>query len=388
MQYLMNTYMPLSLKLTRGDGCWLWDQEGNRYLDASSGLGVNILGYGHKTFIPAMQNQIEKLIHLSNMYEIESQQQLAEQLCKKTKMDKAFFCVSGAEAIECALKLARMYGHQRKIQNPTLIVTEGAYHGRTLATLTASGQRLVQAGFEPLMPGFVRVPFNDIAAVQQIAETRQDIVGVLLEPIQGSGGIRLASVDFQQKLRAVCDQNEWLYIADEIQTGLGRTGEFLASHQADVYPDIIALAKGLGNGIPIGTCLANQKASGLFTHGKHGSTFGGSPLGTTAGLTVLDIIEKEALLENVKTQGAYLMKALREQFQNNNQVQEIRGQGLMIGIELKTPPSELPRKAAELGILINITDKKVIRLLPPMIINQQECTILAEKLYKLVKNIH
>lgn len=385
MQHLMNTYAPLALELTSGDGCWLWDISGNRYLDAISGLGVNILGYGHKVFVPRLQNQVEKLIHLSNLYHIESQEILAEQLCYKTQMDNAFFCVSGAEAIECALKLARIYGHQRKIKNPTIVVAENAYHGRTLGTLTASGQRIVQAGFEPLVPGFVRVPFNDIQAIQQIAETRQDIIAVMIEPIQGSGGINLATIDYQKQLRALCDQNEWLYIADEIQCGLGRTGSFLFSHYANITPDIVALAKGLGNGIPIGCCLANHKTSELFTKGKHGSTFGGSPLSTVAAQVVLEILENEKLIQNAKNLGAYLINALKEQFQSNPSVKEIRGQGLMIGIELNTPPIDAPKIAASLGILVNVTAKNVIRLLPPMVINQQECTILVEKIYKLIR---
>tara|TARA_R110002110_G_scaffold166602_2_gene367354 strand:+ start:111823 stop:112986 length:1164 start_codon:yes stop_codon:yes gene_type:complete len=387
MNNLLDTYAPLNIKFTHGEGCWLWDKDGNRYLDAISGLGVNILGYGNSEFTQTIQKQAEKLIHLSNLYEIDTQQVLAQELCNISKMDKAFFCVSGAEAIECAIKLARLYGQEKQIKNPAIIVCNNAYHGRTLATITASGQRSVQAGFEPLVPGFVRAPFNDISALQHIAETRQDIVGVMIEPIQGSGGIHAASLDYLKQLRNLCDRQDWLYIADEIQCGAGRTGEFLYSQHANVHPDIVALAKGLGNGIPIGVCLTRNKTNNLFTKGKHGSTFGGSPLSMTAGISVLKIMEQLKLIQNAKTQGQYLIKILNEQFQNNANVTSIRGKGLMIGIELKNLPLGLPKKAVDLGILINITAKNVIRLLPPLIINNQECNILAEKLDTLISDI-
>ncbi len=387
MNHLLDTYAPLNIQFTHGEGCWLWDSDGNRYLDAISGLGVNILGYGNTDFTQTIQKQMGKLIHLSNLYEIESQQILAEKLCNTAQMDKAFFCVSGAEAIECAIKLARLYGHQKNIDNPAIIVCEKAYHGRTLATLTAGGQRFIQAGFEPLVSGFVRAPFNDIDSLRHIAETRQDIVGVLIEPIQGSGGVHPASITYLQQLRALCDQKDWLYIADEIQCGMGRTGKFLYSHHADVQPDIVALAKGLGNGIPIGACLTRDKTNHLLTQGKHGSTFGGNPLSTTAGISVLNIMAELMLVHNAKTQGEYLIKLLQEQFQNTPIVKDIRGTGLMVGIELNNMPMGLPKIAAELGILINITAKNVVRLLPPLIINQQECNILAEKLHKLISNL-
>jgi len=387
MNHLLDTYAPLNIELTHGEGCWLWDNHGNRYLDAISGLGVNVLGYGNAEFIQTVQKQMGKLIHLSNVYEIESQKILAEKLCNIAKMDKAFFCVSGAEAVECAIKLARIYGHQKNINTPMIVVCEKAYHGRTLATLTAGSQRFIQAGFEPLAPGFIRVPFNDIESLRQIAKNRQDVVGVLIEPIQGSGGVNPASMAYLQQLRALCDQQDWLYIADEIQCGMGRTGEFLYSQYADVQPDIVALAKGLGNGIPIGACLTRDKTNQLFTKGKHGSTFGGSPLSTTAGVSVLNIMKEKRLIDNAKTQGTYLIKALQKQFQNTPSIKNIRGAGLMIGIELHNMPVGLSKIASDLGILINVTAKNVIRLLPPLIISQQECNILAEKLHKLINKL-
>ena len=298
MSYLMNTYARQPLAFIRGEGVWLWDEAGNKYLDALAGVAVNGLGHGHPKLTEALCEQARTLIHTSNIYEIRGQEQLAERLCQLSGMDKAFFCNSGCEANEAAIKLARLYGHHKGIAMPTIIVMEKAFHGRTMATLTATGSRKVQAGFEPLLTGFARVPYNDVEAVRQVAEHNHDVVAILVEPIQGEGGIKIPDADYLLALRKICDDKGWLLMLDEVQSGIGRTGTWFAFQHADMLPDVMALAKGLGSGVPIGACLARGAAAEVFQPGNHGSTFGGNPLACTAGLVTLQTLEDEGLLAN------------------------------------------------------------------------------------------
>ena len=381
----MNTYSRLPVVFARGEGVWLWDDAGRRYLDGVAGVAVNTLGHAHPKLTQALCAQVQTLIHSSNLYGVALQEQLATKLCGLSGMDNVFFCNSGCEANEAAIKLARLYGNQQNIEVPTIVVMENSFHGRTMATLTATGSRKVQAGFEPLLAGFVRVPFNDLEAVRQVADHNQNIVAVLVEPVQGEGGINIPDAAYLAGLRQICDEQRWLFMLDEVQSGIGRTGTWFAHQHTAIKPDIMTLAKGLGSGMPIGACLARGSAAQLFKPGNHGSTFGGNPLACRAALTTLDTIEQDGLRENALHIGALLVDGLRQALQGVAGVVQIRGHGLMTGIELDRPCGDLVKRALAQGLLINVTSDKVIRLLPPLIINAQEAQQLIAGIVPLVK---
>ncbi len=381
----MPLFSALPVAFTHGQGAWLWDTKGKKYLDALAGIAVCGLGHAHPAVTAALCDQAGKLLHTSNWYEIPLQEQLAERLCKLSGMANAFFCNSGAEANEAAIKLARLYGHQRDILTPGIIVTEGSFHGRTLATLSASGNRKIQSGFEPLVQGFYRVPYNDLTAVQQVAERNKDVVAVLVEPITGEGGISIPDKGYLKGLRKLCDERGWLLIVDEIQTGMCRTGKWFACQHEGVVPDVMTLAKGLGNGVPIGACLAQGKAANVFKPGSHGSTFSGNPLVCRVALAVIDELEKGKFAERAASLGKQLLAKLKTKLGEIRGVKEIRGQGLMLAIELDRPCKELLQRALESGILINVTAENVIRLLPPLIFTDSEADLLADTLDKVVR---
>lgn len=382
---VMHTYGRLDVAFEKGDGAWLIDDHGNRYLDALSGLGVVALGHANPVVAETIARQSATLMHTSNLYRIPAQEKLAAQLAGVSGMDNMFFGNSGAEANECAIKISRLRGKQRGIENPTIIVTESSFHGRTLATLTATGSRKVQAGFEPLVNGFVRAPFNDIAAIRQIAKNNNNIVAVMLEPIQGEGGIRVADDDYLKELRAVCDEHDWFLVLDEVQSGNGRTGTYFAYQQAGILPDLVTTAKGLGNGMPIGVCLARGKAAEVFKPGNHGSTFGGNPLACAVASRVVQEIVDNHLCDRAGELGERMLGKFRERLAGLNNVKDIRGKGLMIGIELDTPCGELVGRALEKGLLINVTAEKVIRLLPPLIISDEEADRICDIVSSLVE---
>jgi acetylornithine aminotransferase len=369
----------------RGEGAWLWDSAGKRYLDGLSGIAVNTLGHAHPRFTAALSAQIGRLIHCSNVYQVNEQELLADKLCALTRMQEVFFCNSGCEANEAAIKLARMYGHQQGIESPATIVMEKAFHGRTMATLSATGNRKVQAGFEPLVGGFVRVPYNDLEAIRQVAQNNSNVVAVLVEPIQGEGGIRTLDIEYLQQLRKICDEQNWLLMLDEVQSGIGRTGKWFAHQHSAILPDVMTLAKGLGSGVPIGACLTSGKATSVFQPGNHGSTFGGNPLACVAGLTTLNIIEQDKLLAHADSLGRFMREGFANALQGVAGVVEIRGQGLMIGIELDKPCGELVKLALAQGLLINVTADSVIRLLPPLVMTQDEAQLLITGLCPLIK---
>lgn len=382
----MNTYARQPVAFVRGEGVWLWDSEGKRYLDGLAGIAVNTLGHAHPRLTAALGEQIGKLIHCSNVYQIPAQESLADKLCTLSGMDEVFFSNSGCEANEAAIKLARLYGHKRGIEAPTIIVMEKSFHGRTLATLSATGNRKVQAGFEPLVKGFVRVPYDDLAAVRHLATNNRDVVAVLVEPIQGEGGIRTPDASYLQALRQICSENNWLLMLDEVQTGIGRTGRWFAHQHAAIVPDVMTLAKGLGSGVPIGACLAAGAATGTFGPGNHGSTFGGNPLACVAGLTTLNVMEQDNLPEYAQQLGQFLRTGLAADLQGIKGYQEIRGMGLMIGIVLDKPCAELVRQALAKGLLINVTADNVVRLLPPLVMSQDEAQQLVDILCPLIKD--
>ncbi|MDP3607884.1 MAG: aspartate aminotransferase family protein [Methylophilus sp.] len=387
-EHLMNTYGRQPVTFEKGVGVWLYDAQGNAYLDALSGVAVNGLGHAHPKFVATVSAQIGRLVHVSNIYQIAEQARLADKLAEISGMDKVFFCNSGCEANEAAIKLARLYGHNKGIENPEIIVMERAFHGRTMATLSATGNRKAQAGFEPLVSGFVRVPYDDLEAVQQVAKRKNNVVAVLVEPVQGEGGIHIPAdmAAYFQGLRQVCDDNGWLLMLDEVQSGIGRTGTWFAFQHTGIMPDVMSLAKGLGSGVPIGACLAKGAAADVFTPGKHGSTFGGNPLAATAGISTLDIIADEKLRENAEAMGDFLNAQFTEAFKDNKAVVNIRNAGLMIGIELDRPCSDLVKIALAHQLLINVTADKVIRLLPPLIISKQEAQELVNRLVPIVKS--
>jgi acetylornithine/N-succinyldiaminopimelate aminotransferase len=385
MSNVMNTYLRLPVTFAKGEGVWLWDEEGKRYLDALAGVAVCGLGHCHPKLVKAISGQAATLIHTSNLYHIAKQEQLASRLALLSGMDNAFFCNSGAEANEAAIKLARLYGHGKNIDLPTIIVMERSFHGRTMATLTASGNRKVQAGFEPLLTGFARVPYNDLEAVAQVAVHNKNIVAILVEPYQGEGGVNVPQASYLQGLRHLCDQNGWLLMLDEVQCGIGRSGKWFAFQHSGIEPDVITLAKGLGSGMPIGACLAKGVAAGVFKPGNHASTFGGNPLACAAALTTLEVIEEEQLLENAMVVGDYMRAMLKAELAGLPEIKEIRGQGLMIGIELSKPCVDLVRQALEKGLLINVTSDKVVRLLPPLVIGRAEAEQVVSTLSGIVK---
>lgn len=382
---LMATYKRLPVTFVRGEGAWLWDREGKRYLDALAGIAVCGLGHAHPDFTQALCTQLASLIHTSNLYNIELQEILGQRLINAAGMERVFFANSGAEANEAAIKIARLYGHRRGFTIPHIIVMEGSFHGRTLATLTATGNPKVQAGFEPLVPGFIRVPYNDIESLQTVANNVHEIAAVLVEPIQGEGGIKIPSSNYLNAVQTMCKEHDWLFMLDEIQTGIGRTGRMFAHQYNAIIPDVMTLAKGLGNGIPIGACLARGEAALTFGPGTHGSTFGGNQLACRAALTVLDIIERDQLIQNSAVLGSRILKDLHSRLAKFPGVIEIRGQGLMLGIELAKPCGELVTWALEAGILINVTAERIIRLLPPLIFDSMQANQLVNSVSDLVE---
>ena len=384
---LMPSYNRIPISFEKGKGVWVFDKSKNKYLDALSGIAVNTLGHNHPDLIKAISKQASKLIHVSNYYHIEEQSLLAEKLVKLSKLSSVFFCNSGCEANEAAIKLARLHGHKLNIDTPNIIVMEGGFHGRTMGTLSASGGRNYQAGFEPLMSGFIRVPFDDVDAINKIASKKNKVSAIFVEPIQGEGGINIPK-NFKQylkKLRQICDQNKWLLIFDEVQCGVGRTGKWFAHQHSLIKPDVMTLAKGLGSGIPIGACIANKTVTKLMEPGKHGSTFGGNPLACSAGIVTLNTIEKYYLIKNAEKQGTLISNLLKKKFKNNKNIVSIRSLGLMIGIELNLPCSDIVNIALEKKLLINVTSENVIRLLPPLIINETEAKILCKRLINVIE---
>jgi acetylornithine aminotransferase len=383
----MNTYGRLPVTFSKGEGVWLWDDQGGKYLDALSGIAVTGLGHSHPDFVKAISEQVATLVHVSNIYHIAEQEALADKLAELSGMDSVFFCNSGCEANEAQIKLARLYAHNKGIDNPEIIVMEQSFHGRTLATLSATGSRKVQAGFEPLVSGFIRVPFDDVEAVKQVAARKSNVVAILVEPVQGEGGVHVPAdmKGYMQALRQICDDNKWLLMLDEVQSGIARTGTWFAFQHADIIPDTMALAKGLGSGVPIGACLATGAAAEVLTPGKHGSTFGGNPFAAKAGLTTLDIVEQQKLRENAQAMGDFIHQQLAAVFEGNAAIVNIRHLGLMVGVELDRPCAELVKLALDHKLLINVTADKVIRLLPPLVISQEEAQELVDRLVLVVE---
>ncbi len=381
---LMTTYAPLPVTFEKGEGIWLYDTEGNKYLDAIMGIAVCGLGHCHPKVTQTIAEQSGRLVHTSNLYHIKHQETLGEKLAEISGMDACFICNSGAEANEAAIKLARLHGHAKGIDMPAIIVTDGAFHGRTLATLTASGSRKVQAGFEPLVQGFVRAPFNDVEAIRTIAKNNTNIAAILVEPVQGEGGIRIPDDGYLKALREICNEQDWLLMLDEVQTGNGRTGQYFAYQHEDVTPDVVTTAKGLGNGMPIGACLAKGQAAALFKPGNHGSTYGGNPLACATALTVMDTLVSENLCERAQHLGQMIRNGLTEALIGSSAVTEIRGKGLMLGIELKHNCPELALKAMKNGLLINVTSNNVIRLLPALTMTDDEARLLVDRVALLV----
>ncbi len=384
-QPLMNTYGRLPIAFESGEGCWLFDTDGNKYFDTFTGIAVCGLGHTNPAVTRAIRNQAGRLVHCSNLYHIPLQAQLGQELCNLSGMDNVFFSNSGAEANEAAIKIAKRYGHQKGIDSPSIIVMDNAFHGRTMATLTASGNSKIQAGFEPLLSGFIRVPFNDIQSIEDVAKSNPSVVAVLIEPIQGEGGLSIAEQQYMTSLRALCDQNDWLLMLDEVQTGNGRTGTYFAYSGYNIVPDVVTTAKGLGNGFPIGACLAKGKAAEVFSPGAHGSTFGGNPLACAAALAVIDQIKTEKLAQRATELGNKIQQILKDNLESASYVTDIRGKGLMIAVELDTPSPELVPLAKAAGLLINITSEKVIRLLPALTMTDEEASFLAESIVKIIK---
>ena len=382
---LMNTYGDRSVTLVKGEGCWLWDSSGKKYLDSLSGIAVCGLGHGHGAITSALAEQASKLNHCSNFFDIPGQRELAEKLCAISGMSKVFFGNSGAEANEAAIKIARLYGKNRNIKTPTVIVMDNAFHGRTIATLSASGSRKVQAGFEPVVAGVVRAPLHDLDALTKIAENNPNICAVLVEPIQGEGGIVVPADNYLSNLREICSQNDWLLMLDEVQTGNARTGEYFCYQHSKILPDVITTSKGLGNGVPIGACLAGDQAADIFNPGNHGSTFGGNPLSCAAALAVLKVIRKEDLMSRAEKIGNRITSKLKHELCDVKHVQDIRGLGCMVGIQLDRPCKSLFSQALESGLIINVTADYVVRLLPPLIMTDEETDILVSILSPLIK---
>jgi acetylornithine/N-succinyldiaminopimelate aminotransferase len=382
---LMNTYSRLPVTFVKGEGVWLWDDQGERYLDALAGIAVCGLGHCHPRLTKAICEQAKTLIHTSNLFHIEKQEQLAERLTGLSGMDNAFFCNSGAEANETAIKLARLHGHNKGISLPTIIVMERSFHGRTMATLTASGNRKVQAGFEPLLTGFVRVPYNNMEAITQVAVNNKDVVAVLVEPFQGEGGVNIPEAHYLQELRNLCNQYGWFLMLDEVQSGIGRSGKWFAFQHSNIKPDVVTLAKGLGGGVAIGACLAQGDAAEVFKPGNHASTFGGNPLACAAAIETLAVIAEEDLLDRAAQLGDFMRDRFRNQLAGVTGVVQVRGQGLIIGIELAVPCVELVRKALAKKLLINVTSDKVIRLLPAFVMQQAEAEQVVDMTCELIK---
>tara|TARA_Y100000996_G_scaffold99791_1_gene72052 strand:- start:19188 stop:20360 length:1173 start_codon:yes stop_codon:yes gene_type:complete len=384
--FLMNTYNRKKVSFTKGEGVYLWDDKNNKYLDALCGLAVTSLGHSHPEISKVIYDQSKTLIHTSNAFIIKQQEKLAERLCKLSGLENAFFCNSGAEAVEAAIKIARKYGNDSKIDNPKIIVMENSFHGRTLAALSATGGEKAHNGFYPLIDGLLRVPYNNIEAIDNLAKNN-NIVGILLEPIQGEGGIKIPNPEYLSKLRSICDANSWLLMIDEVQSGFCRTGKWFAYQHSTILPDVVTVAKALGNGVPIGACLTNKKASEILTPGTHGSTFGGNFLSTTVGLKVLDIMKEKNLCRNARLMGTYLEQELKNKLMGLSVVKEIRCKGLMIGIELKVKCLDLVEEALNNKLVINVTKENTIRMLPPLIINKSEIDVIVKILYKIISRV-
>ena len=383
--HVMQTYGRVPIALSHGQGCWLWDTEGRKYLDGLGGIAVNTLGHAHPKLVPALQDQIGKLIHTSNYYFVPLQEQLAAKLCELSKLSKVFFCSTGLEANEAALKIARKFGHDKGIERPEIVVYERAFHGRSIATLSATGNPKIQAGFGPLVEGFVRVPLNDAAALEAVARTHPNVTAVFLEVIQGEGGINPATIDYLRSVRRICDANDWLLMLDEVQCGMGRTGKWFAHQGAGIVPDVMPLAKGLGSGVPIGAVVCGPRAADVFGPGNHGTTFGGNPLAMRAGVETIRIMEEDGLLEHAARVGAALKSGLEKELSGVKGVVEIRGQGLMLGIELDRPCGALLGAAAQAGLLISVTADRVIRLVPSLILSADEAKQLIAILCPLIR---
>jgi len=382
----MSTYARLPVAFASGKGAYLTDTKGKQYLDGLTGLAVVGLGHADPTVAEAIATQAQTLTHTSNLYEIPSQSRLAERLCKLSGMEKVFFANSGAEANEAAIKLARLKGNNAGMKNPSVLVMDDSFHGRTMATLTATGNRKVHAGFEPLLSGFARAPFNDIDAVQHIADNNPDVVALLVEPVLGEGGIYVADPGYLEALRKICDDHDWLMMLDEIQTGNGRTGRYFAYQYTDILPDVVTTAKGLGNGVPIGVCMARGAVADLFVPGNHGSTFGGNPLSCAAGNAVLDVIARDGLIERAETLGGQMLNALKLGLEGINRVKEIRGLGLMLAVELNEEVPDMVQRAMDKGVLLNVTQGNIVRLLPPLTLTDEEAEILVKTVVQLIRD--
>ena len=382
MSHVMNTYARQPVAFVRGEGVWLWDEAGKKYLDALAGIAVNTLGYGHPKLKKALQARLDSgVLHTSNLWRIPEQEKAADRIAEITGLDEVFFCNSGLEANEAAIKVARKYGHDRGVAEPAIIVMEKAFHGRSLATLSATGSRKVQAGFEPLVSGFVRVPLNDLEAVRQVAEHNKNVVAVFVEPIQGEGGINVSRLEYLRGLKEICDSKEWLFMSDEVQCGLGRTGKWFVYQHAGLLPDVVPLAKGLASGVPVGACVVGGRARGVFKPGNHGSTFGGNPLAMTAVVATIDTIKEEGLLANASRVG----EVIRSGLETLDGVSDVRGMGLMLGVEMPHACGELVRQALDAGLVINVTADNVIRLLPPLVMSEAEGRMVVERLAPLMR---
>ena len=384
--HVMHTYGRLPMAMSHGRGCWVWDTDGKKYLDGLGGIAVNTLGHAHPKRVPALQEQIGRLIHTSNYYAAPLQESLASTLCELSGLDRVFFCNSGLEANEAALKIARKFGHDKGIDRPEVIVYEKAFHGRSIATLSATANPKVHAGFGPLVEGFVRVPLNDVAAIDEVANTRPNVVAVFLEVIQGEGGVNPATVDYLQAIRRLCDEHDWLLMLDEVQCGIGRTGKWFAHQWAGILPDVMPLAKGLGSGVPVGAVVCGPRAATVLQPGNHGTTFGGNPLAMRAGIETLRIMQEDHLLENAAVVGAVLRAGLVRELSGLAGVIDIRGQGLMLGIELDRPCGDLLGRAAEAGLLLSVTADRVVRLVPPLILSASEADQIVALLCPLIKS--
>ncbi len=385
MSAVMPTYGRLPLEACKGEGAWLFDEQGNAYLDTFTGIAVCSLGHANPEIADVVASQARTLVHCSNFFHINSQEQLAEKLCQISGMDNVFFGNSGAEANECAIKIARMFASHKGISQPKIITTEHSFHGRTLATLSATGNPKVQKGFEPLVSGFVQVPYNDIAAVERLSND-PDIVAIMIEPVQGEGGVNVPADDYLNSIRALCDQNDWLLIADEIQTGIARTGQWFAYQHADITPDVVTSAKALGNGVPIGACLTHGKAAKLLQAGNHGSTYGGNPLSTSVAKKVLEIIERDGLVKQAEIQGAKLLQSLKARLLAHEKIKDIRGLGMMVGIELDQDCADLMKRGIDRGVLVNVTQGHVVRLLPALNMSDSQLDDLIDKICSLIED--
>ena len=385
MSHVMNTYARLPVAFVRGQGVWLWDEAGRQYLDALAGIAVNTLGHNHPRLVRALTEQVGRIIHSSNLFRIPLQEQAADRIAAITGLDEVFFCNSGLEANEAAIKVARKYGHDRGVAEPAILVMEKAFHGRSLATLSATGSRKVQAGFEPLVQGFVRVPLNDLEAVRQVAAHNKNVVAVFIEPIQGEGGINVSRLEYLRGLKEICERNEWLFMSDEVQCGLGRTGKWFVYQHAGIQPDVVPLAKGLASGVPVGACVVGNRARGVFKPGNHGSTFGGNPLAMCGVVTTLDTMQEEGLLDNAMRVGDAIRGGLAAALAGVQGVVEIRGMGMMIGVELDRPCGEIVKTALERGLVTNVTADNVIRILPALVMSEVEGRQVVERLAPIVR---